>query len=400
MSTTSLLSKYGLSFHPSESILLALFLVIGLSLFLGELFERIGLDAVLGQLLAGVLLGGSLLNLVDPHQIEEFAIVGSVLILFLAGLNEKNEAAMLKDRVALKIGLSILISTFIVMALYFSTIFTMTQAIFLGLAYAVIDLGVPAKLLLSRNLLNTQFGMSVLNISVVNIFVGLSLLTVFSIVFGGGYDQILGKVVGVGIFIALFMLASKIMSKMSKGLAKLESAEAQFSITFITVLLFAYLTDILGFSAIMGAFLAGMIVAKSEFSETRAFADKIKALSYGIFVPLFFGWFGLELDLIQIWKFIGIASFFVFLSLAVKFSVTYFLAHRDKLPAPGMIASSMLSLDIESLIIILMAVKLGVFMNNDPLNIFAPAVPITTVVVAVLIKFFSKLEKKDLKSLS
>ena len=49
MSTTSLLSKYGLSFHPSESILLALFLVIGLSLFLGELFERIGLDAVLGQ---------------------------------------------------------------------------------------------------------------------------------------------------------------------------------------------------------------------------------------------------------------------------------------------------------------------------------------------------------------
>jgi hypothetical protein len=61
-----------------------------------------------------------------------------------------------------------------------------------------------------------------------------------------------------------------------------------------------------------------------------------------------------------------------------------------------MLASSMLSLDVESMIIILAAIKLGIFPDYETLNIFAPAVPITTIAVTLLIGYFAKKEYRQL----
>ena len=65
------------------NVILSLFVLLGVSVIFGEIFERIKLDAVVGYLIAGLVLGPSLLNWISPHAIEDFAIIGAILILFL-----------------------------------------------------------------------------------------------------------------------------------------------------------------------------------------------------------------------------------------------------------------------------------------------------------------------------
>jgi len=397
--TVSLLTKYGLNLQPTDNILFALFIIFGLYIILGEIFERIGLNELLGHIITGVILGGSLLNLVDPSMIEQFALIGSILILFLAGLSKRTDSTLFKDRIGLGIGAVVFFATLAVMLLLFSKFFGFRQAIFLALAYAVVDLFVPVKVLVSRKLLKSKFGQSFLNMSISNVFIGLLLLSAASLFVKGDINELVFKIGAAAAFIFLIFYMISIIGKVSRKLHKLKSStigESQLVFTFIILFLLSFLTEAIGLSVIIGAFVAGIIIANAKFSSKRLYVDKIQAVSNGIFIPLFFVWFGLKLDLIHIWNYLGIALLFIFVSLGTKFVVTYFLSKQAKLPAPGMLASSMLSLDVESMIIILAAIKLGIFPDYETFNIFAPAVPITTIIVTLMIGYFAKKEYRQL----
>ena len=128
-----------------SNVLLALFAVLTASLVLGEFFERIGLDAVIGYIIAGLLLGPSILNWVSPHAMEDFAVIGAILILFLAGLKEEDASALYKNKTAMFMGLGILIVSFVLIFIVLSTplmevvagkSFTFLQIVFLALAFA------------------------------------------------------------------------------------------------------------------------------------------------------------------------------------------------------------------------------------------------------------------------
>ncbi|MBD3319438.1 hypothetical protein GF342_06045, partial [Candidatus Woesearchaeota archaeon] len=119
-----------------ENILLALVLLIGLARILGEIFERLKIGAVVGELLAGLILGPSLLAWISPHTVESFAIVGSVLILFFAGLKQKHTHELIRNKSAVLIAISMLVLTFAAIFLLFRGTFTLTQVIFLALGYA------------------------------------------------------------------------------------------------------------------------------------------------------------------------------------------------------------------------------------------------------------------------
>jgi len=391
------------------NVLLSLFVLLGVSVILGEIFERIKLDAVVGYLIAGLLLGPSVLNWVSPHAIEDFAIIGAILILFLAGLKEQDASSLYKDKKAMILGLGVLIITFLVIfAFLMSPLmpwlsgkeYTFLQILFLALAFAVVDLGVPAKILLSKKLLNTQFGQTVLNGAVINVISGLTLLTVLTLFFSPEFSTIAYKLIGVLAFMGLFIGLFWLVSRLGKYMVLLESEEIQFTLTFILVLVLAFLTESLGFSNILGAFLAGIIISRSYFAESRAFMEKFKAVSMGLFIPLFFGWFGLELMLwgeMGIIANFGVALIFLALSLIPKFVSTFVICKINKIKAPGLVSSTMLSLDVETLIILLLAVEIGVFPNKEILSVFAPTVLITTILVSVLVNIFVKAEKKQLQ---
>ena len=391
-----------------SNVLLSLFTLLIVSVILGEIFERIKLDAVVGYLIAGLLLGPSVLNWISPHAIEDFAIIGAILILFLAGLKEQDASALYKNKRAMFLGVGVLVITFIVIfAFLMSPLmpwlsgkeYTFLQILFLALAFAVVDLGVPAKILLSKKLLNTEFGQTVLNGAVINVISGLTLLTIMTLFFSPGLETIAYKLLGVLAFMGLFIGLFWLVSRLGRYMVLLESEEIQFTLTFILVLVLAFLTETLGFSNILGAFLAGIIISRSYFAESKAFVEKFKAVSMGLFIPLFFGWFGLELVLwgeMGIIANFGVALIFLGLSLIPKFISSFVICKFNKIKAPGLVSSTMLSLDVETLIILLLAVEIGVFPNKEILSVFAPAVLITTILVAVLVNLFLKFEKKEL----
>jgi Kef-type K+ transport system membrane component KefB len=170
--------------------------------------------------------------------------------------------------------------------------------------------------------------------------------------------------------------------------------EAEFSIALILVLSMAYMTEILGFSSILGAFIAGVLISRVPFADSKSFTDKIHGISFGLFVPLFFVWFGLEINFAEIVKNLWLAIIIFVLYVTIRFSITYIYLKKNKLSAPLTVSASMLSVDVESLVVLMIATTLGIFSDKTPLNLFAPSVLLSTLVIVVLVAIFSKKELK------
>ena len=392
------------------NILLAIPLLLLVSIIFGEMFERLKLESVIGYILAGLILGPSILNLISPHLLENFAVLGIVLIMFLAGLKEENVVEIFTKKKTFFLGLSVLLITFLALFLFLMSplsemlkipAFTPFQIIFIALAYSIVSLGVPVKLLLAKNLLSSKMGTTILNSLVANLIIGLGILTIITSLFAKSLTVITVKFLGTLFFIAIFVFLFKFISQAARRITVLRVEEAQFTLTIILLLIMSYSTQILGFSVVLGAFLAGVILSRTRFVETRAFTDRFKAISLGLFVPLFFAWIGLELKLLGsegILANISVALILFFIAMVSKFAISYVYAKKNKIEHPGIISTSMLSLDAASLVIIFLAIKVGIFKSNLLLSIFAPSILFSTILLVVLFNIFSKSEIVSAKS--
>ena len=383
-----------------DNILLILFLLILLAKILGSIMEKLGLDSTLGELLTGIILGGSFLKLVDPKSIEEFALIGSVLIVFIAGMKEQNMAEIFKDKIATKLGLSLLFSTGLVMAAFFFSVpiffgiqFGLLQAVVRGLAFAVIDVGFPAKVLISKGLINQPIGKIVIRSAIINIIAGLLLFTLSSLLMSKSLLDVGLQLGGILLFMVLIVGLIYFLSKISRFVMKLHIDEAEFSLAILLVLFLAYLSDKIGFSSVLGAFIAGQLVGRLPFSETKSFTDKIKSISFGLFIPLFAVWFGLGINLAEMWSNIGLGLIIFVLYVSVRFFVAYLFIKSNRLDMPALVSASMLSVDVESLVILIVASRLGIFATNIPLSLFAPSVLLSTLLIVILVAVFSPKKK-------
>jgi Kef-type K+ transport system membrane component KefB len=380
-----------------DNILLVLFVLIFCAKIVGSLFEKIGLDSSLGELLVGILFGVSFLNLVKVESVEPFAILGSVLILFIAGMKEENIEEVLSDKAARSIGLSLLFITTAIMSLFFFFVprlfglsFSILQSVVFGIAFAIVDIGVPAKVLISKGLINLPVGRITIRSAVINLVIGLLLFTFASLLVNFNTMEIMKKLLNIGLFVAIIVLLMFFLSKISKFVMKLHIEEAEFSMAILLVLFLAYFTDFIGFSSVLGAFIAGQLIMRTPFAETKSFTDKIKSLSFGLFVPLFFVWFGLGININEIIQNLGLSMLIFFLYVAIRFAVTYFMMKRYKMDMSALVSSSMLSVDVESLIVLIIATRIGIFSNNLPLILFAPSVFFSTLLIVILVAAFSK----------
>ena len=386
-----------------ENILLILLLLLLSAKIVGSIFEKFGLDSAVGEILTGIIFGSSVLNLISPESIKSFAIIGSVLILFIAGIKQQNIKEIYKDKLAISLGIFLLVITGVIMTLFFYFIpqyfgikFTLIQSLVLGLAFSIVDVGLPAKMLISEDLINTHIGRITVRSAITNILVGLFLFTLITTTINLNLSDILIKILGIISFFVSAIILIYSLSKISKFITRIPIEEAEFSLAFVLILALAYFTEVIGFSSILGAFIAGVLIAKMPFSETTSFSYKIKSLSFGLFIPLFFVWFGLEINLAEIWKHITLALLIFFTYIAIRFTITYMYLKNNKLKMPLLISSSMLSVDVESLVILMIALQLGIFITNIPLTLFAPSVLFSTLLIVILVSVFSKMEKHAL----
>lgn len=384
-----------------ENILLALTVLILSAKLIGCLFERFGLDSSLGELLTGIIFGPSVLNLMHGKVIEPFAILGSVLILFLAGLKQRDIESLFHHKPAIKMGISLLVLTGVLMSAFFyyiSPLFgvqlSIVQSLVLGLAFAIIDIGVPAKVLISKGLIGSPVGKITIHAAIINIIIGLFLFTLVTIFVKRDLFDAVFKFSGVFFFILITAFLVYGLAKLAKYAVRIHVEEAEFSLAITLVLALAYFTDAIGFSSVLGAFIAGVIIARMPFAETRSFLAKIESLSFGLFVPLFFVWFGLEIVLSEIFKHLALALLIFFTYIAIRFVIAFYYMKKYKLSMPALVSSSMLSVDVESLVILIVAMQLGIFSTDIALTLFAPSVFLSTLIIVVLVAVFSKLEQK------
>jgi Kef-type K+ transport system membrane component KefB len=386
----------------SGATLLHLGILLGASFIVGEFFERIGLESILGYIFTGLIFGAGIRNLapyipviqqewaLSASSITGFATIGAVLILFQAGINENNVKEIFIHRKGLQLGSAILIGTFLLM---FPMLFFFGQSIlpysgvlpmiFLALAYSLVDIAVPSKLMLNRGLLRKEIGSYTIKSSVINVSLGFLILTSLVIFSTSSIQSQIMKAASIFGFAAAFYILHEFVKELDEYVIMFEETEAQFAITFSLLLFMSYVTQTIGISSVLGAFFAGVLVSRSDFSESKSFQEKIKAISEGLFVPIFFAWFGLSL---QIYGSTGIlanlsAAFFLYtLSTVSKIAIGYAVTKLHDMERPMMIAASLLSLDIETLVVLLIAVDLGI-LTEEILQIFAPSVLLTTLTI-------------------
>lgn len=283
-----------------SSILLALFVMLAAAKIMAEIFERLRQPAVVGEILAGVIIGPSLLGWVQPSDlISILAEIGVIFLLFTVGLETKPQAIFQVGRRAVMVGVLGVILPFI--AGYFIAIAwdgSFAEAMFIGAAMVATSVGITARVLGSMGLLEKETARIILGAAVIDDILGLIILSLVSAVSQGSVSYAgLAKTAGAAILFTAFvaLIGSKIMTGLAPAIERLRLSKPFFNLGLILCLGLSVASIYVGVAAIIGAFLAGMALAEATEGN-----HKMHRLTSGItefLVPFFLVNIGMQLDL-------------------------------------------------------------------------------------------------------
>jgi Kef-type K+ transport system membrane component KefB len=282
-------------------ILLMLVVMLAAAKLLAELGERASQPAVLGELLAGLILGDSLLRLVNPKDeiLHVLAELGAVLLLFEIGLESDITELFRVGWRSLWVAV-IGVVTPAVLGFGVSVLLgqpTMTAA-FIGATLTATSVGITARVMKDLNILRWGESQIVLGAAVVDDVIGLLILAVFSGLVQGETLSVwqIGKV----LVLALVFLAGALTVGLKASHVLLKVAEqmraraALVTAALVFCFLLAALAQLVGLAPIVGAFSAGLVLARTEHriritERAGAIADML--------VPIFFVMMGAQMNL-------------------------------------------------------------------------------------------------------
>ncbi|MDR1545076.1 MAG: cation:proton antiporter [Prevotellaceae bacterium] len=285
---------------------------------LGEIFERVKQPAMIGEIIAGIILGPTLLGVISlTEDIRVIAELGVFLLVIMAGL-EVNADDIVKSLRGKNIFITIM-AFFVPLLCGFAVgyLFKMsvTASIFIGLCISITALPISVRILMDLKIINTDIGQKILSAA---IFEDVMALMVLGIILNAqNSDRALLSIVKetgfsllkLGIFFAILFVSYKITKKISKKpnylenilnslLDFLKGKESLFALFFCFVLLFAAITETLGFHFIIGAFFASLLINKNLIGDEHhaTIQKSANGLAMGFLAPIFFASIGLEFN--------------------------------------------------------------------------------------------------------
>ncbi len=307
------------------SLLSSLLLLIVVARLFGRLFARYNQPELIGEILAGVLLGPAILGLIEPNKalagVTELAVF---LIILNAGLEMRfsDIVGAMKGRGLMLAAISFFIpfgGGVLVAAAFEQDIMRM---IFLGLCISITALPVAVKLMDSLGILHTPIAKFSLATAVVN---DVAALFILGIVLNLPETLTLGDAsAAVGIatlkLIAMGMVVlglNQLLNWLEKrninvqalpeSMIKVFGPEALFGIVIVFVLVFGTISEALGFHFVIGAFFGALFLDKKHFiaSRYKDLQGTLGSITNGFLGPIFFAYLGLELQLISLteWNF-------------------------------------------------------------------------------------------------
>lgn len=302
-------------------LLLALLAIFAAAKLFGELAERIGQPAVLGEMIGGIVIGVSGLHLVDAHSpvIHLLSELGVLLLLFLIGLETDIFRLLSVGRASMTVALAGVILPFA--AGYGVGAFLelpMTVSIFLGAALTATSVGITARVLSDLGHLKSDESQVILGAAVVDDILGLVLLTVVGTLATGGTVTVLGVgktfAIAFGFVAVAVVVGSMLAPHLIRVVTRLRVGKALFFASIMFAFALAYLADIVGSAVIIGAFAAGLVLAKTDRGHD------IEHEVYDVaqfFIPIFFVSVGAAVDLKQLNPFDPASRRFLLVGLAL-----------------------------------------------------------------------------------
>ena len=311
---------------PLGVLLMQLIVIILAARALGAVFLRIGQPAVVGEMLAGILLGPSLLGLVLP-QAQAFLFppaslgalsllsqIGVLLFMFVVGievdlqhLRKKAQAAVLVSHASIIVPffLGAAVSLFIYQTLAPATISFSAFALFMGIAMSITAFPVLARILAERHLTHTPLGVIAIACAAVDDITAWCMLAV--VVAMVKADGLIGASLTIALALVFIFAMLFVVRPQAARLLRVEGFDETHSKQLVAgVLIFVFasalLTEAIGIHALFGAFLAGVVMPSN--SRLRSFLrERLETFSSVFLLPLFFAFTGLrtQIGLLDDW---------------------------------------------------------------------------------------------------
>lgn len=286
--------------HEVFHFLIAIVIILAAAKIFGEMAVRCGQSGIVGELIAGVIIGPGVLGLVtETPVLTSISELGAIILLFEVGLStdikEFARAGGWAGAVAV-IGVVFPYLLGYYAFLYFGL--TSTQAIFAGAVLTATSVGITARVFKDLKELESEEAKIVLGAAVIDDVIGLTILAVvLKLVSGGSVTagsvaQIAGTAV---IFLILAVAAGLLITPtLFKYAAKMKQDNIVFVMGFAFCLLIAALSSKFGLAPIVGAFAAGLVLSSTK--QGKEIKTDLKPLS-AFFVPVFFVLMGTNVDL-------------------------------------------------------------------------------------------------------
>lgn len=283
------------------AILLDIALILIAAKVLGEISERLGFSPLVGEVVAGVLLGPVLLLIGPDPFLEQIAGFGILFLLFIIGL-ETNFDAVKKDAYRGSV-LAILGAALSFAAGFFigTTFFgSANTGIFMGIAMVSTSTAITLRSLIDVGEMKTRVYEMSLAIDMADEVIAILSLSLLVTYFTYGSVQI-WTVVGLffavlGFFLLIMTAGTRIVNKFLEFFRVMKDEQILVAIPLVIVFFVAFLSEQTGIAGVTGAFLAGMAMSKSRMTESTIL-PKVKVLGYGFFIPLFFAYSAIIFDL-------------------------------------------------------------------------------------------------------
>ena len=279
---------------------------------LGEIAQRFHQPALVGEILAGIILGPSLLLIVVPNEdlvvLSELAVF---FLMFLAGLEMHPEEIKRAGKSAIIIS-SIAFVLPLIGGVGISLLFQLDtiQAMFMGLLLSITAVPVSAIILMELGIIRTRLGNAVMTSAVINDIFSLVILSIIlqlnNIDNLGqmNYTAIGFSVINIGSFVGGIFMIDLLFRKTSHWLpkrmaplfSKMKTKEAAFGMLLITTITISLIAQQAGLHFIIGTFFSGLIVYKQIIGKKNF--DRVygivSAISFGFFAPIFFALIGIQ----------------------------------------------------------------------------------------------------------
>ncbi len=270
----------------------------------GHFSRRIGIPAVIGQLLVGILIGPAVLGWVHNNAfMHTFSEIGVIILMFIAGL--ESDLGMLKKyfKPALAVAFSGVVFP-VVLIYFFGKLFhfSFEQAIFLGVTFSATSVSISVEVLKELKRLKSKEGTTILGAAVIDDIISVIILSVLVSMFsnvakvqGGHHSSNLWMsfLLDALYFVVIFFLFEWIAPKMMRLGEHLKVASSVTLMSIVLCLGMAWLAEQVGLSDVVGAFFAGVAIAQTPYKQEVD--SNIEPIGYAVFIPMFFVSIGLNM---------------------------------------------------------------------------------------------------------